>query len=118
MRLSEAELAEGRRLLEESRKQQAIDRMGIAATVWNRWVAGHADALLARREEIVREAVREFARKMASKFGANAQSWSVLANVDSLPAGRELALARCQEWMNAADEVTEAARGATLDEKP
>jgi len=109
---------EGRRRLSRLRDASAVEYEAARAD-WHTWTRYHADALLADPEEIKRAAVREFAEKAASKFRANAQSWSVLANVDSLPAGRELALARSQEWLNAADEVVSMAdRGVTLNTEP
>lgn len=122
MRLTQEQREEGRRRLKRLRTTH-IEAYEHALADWHVWTRQYADALLADPEidveEIKREAVREFARKVASKFGANAQSWSVLANVDSLPAGRELARARSDLWLAAADEVmVAAARGVNLDEKP
>ena len=62
MELTEAELEEGRYLLEKYGDSQD------SWTPLDQWMWEHRRSLLARREEIAREAVREFAEELAQKF--------------------------------------------------
>ena len=96
MRLTEAELADGRRLLKNSKGDNSCWDDDAKLT---EFLVNHADALLARPEEIAREAVREFAEAALMSSRVNPiNSW------DDVPGSviRQLA----------------AARGAALNEKP
>lgn len=99
--MTEAELEEGRRLLEVDNEARGLLPKAQSQASLIDWFWAHRHALLARREEIAREAVREFGEAcqiMAMSFERDRRRYDAV----SMEAVKAIA----------------AARGATLDEKP